>query len=147
MPSQFVPFVNLYKETARKEMSEEKVIPLGINSHVFVAETSQQASDEYYPTYSAMMNRIGKERGWQPMQREQFEAGRSSKGALLVGSPQQVIDKILYEHELFGNTRFLAQMSVGTMDHKKILKSMELFGTEVAPAVRKSIGKSSLAAM
>jgi probable LLM family oxidoreductase len=140
MPSQFVPFINLYKETF-KEYQKTESIPLGINSHVYVAETSQQASDEYYPTYSAIMNKIGRERGWQQMAREHFEGGRSPKGALLVGSVQQVIDKILYEYELFGHTRFLAQMSVGTMDHKKILKSMELFGTRVVPAIRKAIQK------
>lgn len=138
MPAQFVPFVNLYKETA----AEHGFTPqLGINSHVYVADDSQQAGDELYPAYSAMMNKIGRERGWQSMQRAHFEGSRSAKGALVVGSPQQVIDKILYEHEIFGNTRFLAQMSMGTMDHKKILRSIELFGTVVAPAVKKAVGK------
>lgn len=138
MPSQFVPFVNLYKETS----IESGFTPqLGINSHVYVADESQQAGDEFYPAYSDMMNKIGRERGWQPMQRSHFEGSRSAKGALLVGSPQQVIDKILYEHELFGNTRFLAQMSMGTMDHKKIMRSIELFGTKVAPMVKKAVGK------
>lgn len=135
MPAQFVPFIDLYKESAREHGNTPK---LGINSHVYVADDSQQAGDDFFPAYSAMMNKIGRERGWQPMARGHFEASRSAQGALLVGSPQQVIDKILYEHELFGHTRFLAQMSMGTMDHKKILKSIELFGTQVAPAVRKA---------
>ncbi|HET9054826.1 MAG TPA: LLM class flavin-dependent oxidoreductase, partial [Cyclobacteriaceae bacterium] len=141
MPERFVPFVNLYKQTARDAGQDLSSLPLGINSHVFVAETSQQAGDDYYATYAAMMNRIGRERGWPALTREQFDASRSAKGYLMVGSVQQVIDKILYEHELFGNTRFLAQMSVGIMDHQKILKSMELFGTQVAPAVRKALNK------
>jgi alkanesulfonate monooxygenase SsuD/methylene tetrahydromethanopterin reductase-like flavin-dependent oxidoreductase (luciferase family) len=85
------------------------------------------------------MSRIGRERGWQPMQREHYEMMREPKGALLVGSPQQVIDKILYEYELFGHTRFLAQIGVGTMPHDKLLRAIELFGTVVAPAVRKAI--------
>jgi alkanesulfonate monooxygenase SsuD/methylene tetrahydromethanopterin reductase-like flavin-dependent oxidoreductase (luciferase family) len=85
------------------------------------------------------MNRIGRERGWQPFSRQQFDHSRSSQGALMVGSPQQVIDKILYEHSLFGHTRFLAQMSLGDIDHSKILKSIELFGNVVAPAVRKAL--------
>jgi probable LLM family oxidoreductase len=140
MPERFVPFVNLYKETAKQTGRDLGTLPLGINTHVFVSETSQRAADDYYPSYAAMMNNIGRERGWPSLSREQFDANRSSKGYLMVGSVQEVIDKILYEYQLFGHTRFLAQMSVGTVDHKKILKSMELFGTKVAPAVRKAIG-------
>lgn len=137
MPAQFVPFTQLYKDTA----AEHGFTPqLGINSHVYVADDSQQAGDEFYPAYSAMMNKIGRERGWQPMQRAHFDASRSAKGALVVGSVQQVVDKILYEHEIFGNSRFLAQMSMGTMDHKKIMHSIELFGTQLAPRVRKAVG-------
>lgn len=139
MPERFVPFVNLYKQTAQEAGRDLKSLPLGINTHVFISETSQQAGNDYYPTYAAMMNRIGRERGWPPLSQEQFDANRSAKGYLMVGSVQQVIDKILYEHELFNHTRFLAQMSVGTVDHKKILKSMELFGTKVAPVIRKAV--------
>ena len=73
------------------------------------------------------------------MGRSQFEMGRSPRGALLVGSPEEVIEKILYEHELFGNRRFMAQISVGTMAHEKVMRAIELFGTEVAPAVRKEV--------
>lgn len=138
-PEQFVSFTNLYKNTAEKAGQDMSRLQLGINSHVYVAEDSQQAGDEFYPSYSVMMNRIGRERGWPPLSRQQFEYSRSARGALLVGSPQQVVDKILYEHELFGNTRFLAQMSVGLMPHDKIMKSIELFGNIVAPAVRKAL--------
>jgi len=138
-PERFVPFVNLYKETARQVGRDGNDLPLGINTHVYIADTSQKAGDEYYPTYAAMMNRIGRERGWPPLSREQFDVSRSPKGYLMVGSVQQVIDKILYEHELFNHTRFLAQMSVGTMDHRQVLKSMELFGTQVVPEVRKAL--------
>lgn len=141
MPANFVPFINLYKEAAREIGRDVSSLPLGINSHVYVSTTSQAAGDEYYPTYAAMMNRIGRERGWPPLSREQFEASRSPKGYLMVGSVQQVIDKMLYEYELFRHTRFLAQMSVGTMDHKKILQSIELFGTKVAPVVRKAVAE------
>ncbi|MBS1508340.1 MAG: LLM class flavin-dependent oxidoreductase [Bacteroidetes bacterium] len=141
MPANFVPFINLYKESAREVGRDINSLPLGINSHVYVSTSSQAAADEYYPTYAAMMNRIGRERGWPPLSREQFEANRSPKGYLMVGSVQQVIDKMLYEYELFHHTRFLAQMSVGTMDHKKILQSIELFGTQVAPVVRKYVAE------
>ena len=116
-------------------------LPISINSHTYVAQTSQQASDEYFPTYAAMMNRIGRERGWSAMTREQFEAGRSPRGALLVGDPEQVAEKILFEHELFGNERFMAQISVGAMPHDKVMRAIELFGTDVAPTVRKELGR------
>ena len=112
-------------------------LPLSINSHTYVTETSQQAGDEYFPTYAAMVNRIGRERGWSTMTRGQFEAGRSPRGALLVGSLEQVVEKILFEQELFGHERFIAQISVGTMPHDKVMRGIELFGTEGAPAVRR----------
>lgn len=139
MPERFVPFVDLFRDSAKEAGYAN--LPLGINSHVYIADDSQQAADEFYPAYSAMMNRIGQERGWSPIMREHFEGMRSPKGSLVVGSPQQVIDKILYEHELFRNTRFLAQMSVGTMPHDKILHAIELYGTKVAPVIRKSVGQ------
>lgn len=140
-PERFVPFVNLFRESATK--SGHQNIGLGINSHAYVAGTSQEAGDDFFGPYAAMMNKIGRERGWTPMGRPDFEAMRSPMGSLVVGSPQEVIDKILYEYELFGHSRFLAQMSVGIMPHQKILKSIELFGTEVAPAIRKEIGSAT----
>lgn len=139
MPGQFVSFINLYKNAFAKNERNTKPMQLGINSHVYVADSSERAAKEFYPSYSVMMNRIGRERGWSPLSVNQFEYMRSEKGSLVVGSPQQVIDKILYEHELFGNTRFLAQMSMGDMPHQQILRSIELFGTVVAPAVRKAL--------
>lgn len=137
MPARFAPLTNLYKETAIKAGHTADSLQLGINSHVFIADTSQQAADEFYPSYAAVMTKLGRERGWNPMNRQQYEMMRSNEGSLLVGSPQQVTDKILYEYELFGNTRFLAQMSVGSMPHDKLMHSIELLGTKVAPEVRK----------
>jgi alkanesulfonate monooxygenase SsuD/methylene tetrahydromethanopterin reductase-like flavin-dependent oxidoreductase (luciferase family) len=84
------------------------------------------------------MTRIGRERGWPPTTREQVEAGRTPRGHLFVGSPQEVIDKILFQHEIFGHQRFLAQLGVGTLPHAKIMHAIELLGTIVAPAVRKA---------
>jgi alkanesulfonate monooxygenase SsuD/methylene tetrahydromethanopterin reductase-like flavin-dependent oxidoreductase (luciferase family) len=85
------------------------------------------------------MDKIGKERGWSPMSRQQFDSSIELHGANVVGSPQQVIDKILHQYQIFGHDRFLIQMSVGSIPHKKLLRSIELFATEVAPAVRKAI--------
>jgi hypothetical protein len=76
---------------------------------------SQRAGDEYFPTYASMMNRIGRERSWSAMTRGQLEAGRWPRGALLAGSSEEVAEKIPFEHDIFGNGRFMAQISVGTM--------------------------------
>lgn len=138
-PDRFVPFVNLYRDTAKNTGHAMEHLPLGINSIAYIADSSQKAADEFFPSYAAMMNRIGRERGWSPITREQFDHMRSAKGSLIVGSPEEVIDKILYEYELFQHNRFLAQMSVGNMPHQKIMRSIELFGTQVAPTVRKEI--------
>jgi probable LLM family oxidoreductase len=144
-PERFAPLAELYREAARGVGHDPGRLPISINSHTYVAETSRQASDEYFPTYAAMMNRIGRERGWAPMSRGQFEAGRSPRGALVVGSPEEVVEKILFEHELFGHERFMAQISVGTMPHARVMRAIELFGTEVAHAVRKELGRRSAA--
>ena len=138
-PAQFAPHVKLYREAARRAGHDPASLPLSINSHAFVADTAEQARDEFYPTYAQMMNRIGRERGWSGMTRKQFDALCAPGGALLVGSPQEVIDKIIYEHEIFGNQRFSAQMTVGPMPHDKVMRSIELFGTVVAPAVREAL--------
>jgi probable LLM family oxidoreductase len=142
-PERFAPLASLYREAASQAGHDPVRLPISINSHAYVAQTSRQAGDEYFPAYAAMMNRIGRERGWSAMTREQFEAGRSPRGALVVGSPEQVAEKILFEHELFGHQRFMAQMSVGTMPHEKVMRAIELFGTEVAPAVRKELARRS----
>jgi probable LLM family oxidoreductase len=135
-PERFVPLVDLYRESARQAGHDPERLPVGINSHTYVADTSQQAADEFFPAYSSMMNRIGAERGWSPMTRRQFDVLRSPRGALMVGSPQEVVEKILFQHELFGHSRFLGQISVGGLPHAQVTRAIELLGTEVAPAVR-----------
>ncbi|GAB3933818.1 Atu2307/SP_0267 family LLM class monooxygenase [Larkinella terrae] len=138
-PDRFVPFINLFRQSARNAGHDVSQLPLGINSHFYVADDSQQAANELFPPYESMMNRIGRERGWSPLGRDQFEYMRQY-GPLLVGSPQQIIDRILKFHELFQNTRYLAQVIGGhQIPHSKILHSIELFGSKVAPAVRKAL--------
>ncbi|MFI5186542.1 MAG: LLM class flavin-dependent oxidoreductase [Chitinophagales bacterium] len=137
MPARFVPLVQLYRNIYTKAGHDISKMQLSINSHTYISDDEQQARDEFYPPYSEVMNRIGRERGWPPGTREQFDASTDLQGALLVGSPQEVIDKILYQHELFGHTRFLAQMSLGAMPHDKILHALELLGTKVAPVIKK----------
>jgi probable LLM family oxidoreductase len=138
-PRRFTPFVDLFRESATQAGLDPPAV--GINSHTYVAASSTQAADEFFPSYAAMMNAIGRERGWPPIDRRQFDALRSPDGALLVGSPDEVAEKILAQHELFRHDRFLAQMSVGTIPHASALRSIELFGTEVAPRVRAEVAR------
>jgi probable LLM family oxidoreductase len=144
MPERFVPFIELYRNAGRRAGHDPTELLVGINSHTYIADTSQRAADEFFPSYAETMSRIGQERGWSPTTRAQFDALRSPRGALLVGSPEEVIDKILFQHELFGHQRFLAQMSVGTMPHKNVMRSIELFGTRVVPVVRREISKKNV---
>lgn len=133
---QFVPLINLYRKTWNDNGHDPKKIQIGINCHVYISDTDQQAADEYYGPYAEVMSGIGRERGWGPMNRMGYEQMRSPKGSLLVGSPTTVIEKIKYIRSIFQNTRFLAQMSVGPMPHQQIMRSIELFGNVVAPAIR-----------
>ena len=138
-PERFVPFVDLYREAWAKAGRDPTALQVSINSHGFIADTDAAAAEAAFPPYMHQMGKIGRERGWPPPTRRQFDAEISRQGALLVGDPQRVIDKILWEHELFGMTRFLLQFSVGTMPHRDLLRCIELYGTVVAPAVRKAL--------
>ncbi|HZS23773.1 MAG TPA: LLM class flavin-dependent oxidoreductase [Gaiellaceae bacterium] len=136
-PERFAPFAEIHRRAA--EQAGRPRPALSINSHGFVAPTGEEAADIAFPGHETMMNRIGRERGWPPLRRADFDASRGLRGALFVGSPEEVVEKILFQHELFGHDRFLVQFSVGSVPHRELLRSIELFGTEVAPAVRKAI--------
>jgi len=138
-PERFAPFAEIHREAARR--AAHAPLPLSINSHTYVAETSERAADEFFPSYAAMMNAIGRERGWSPIGRREFDELRSPRGALVVGSPQEVVEKILFQHEIFGHDRFLAQISVGTMPPRDVLGANEALGPEVAPAVREEVAR------
>ena len=138
MPERFAPFAELHRRAA--EAAGIPVPPaLSINSHGYVADTSQQAADEAFPSLAAMMNRIARERGFAAMDRASFEASRTLRGANFVGSPSEVVEKMLFQHEIFGHRRFLLQMIGGGMPHERIMRSIELLGTQVAPAVRRAL--------
>jgi probable LLM family oxidoreductase len=132
-PEQFVPFAELHRRAA--EEAGYGRLPLSINSHGYVGDF-----DDFFPAYAEMMTTIGRERGWAPMQRQDFDALRTRRGALVVGSPEEVVEKILFQHELFGHDRFLMQTSVGSLPHADVLRSIELLGTQVAPTVRVAVG-------
>lgn len=138
-PAQFAPLVELYRQTAESAGHDPAQLPLSINSHGYLADNSKQAIDEAFPSFQLVMNKIGRERGWPPMTRAQFEASCALQGANFVGSPDDVIEKILYQHEIFGHQRLLLQLSVGTMPHAQVMHAVELLGTRVAPVVRKEI--------
>jgi probable LLM family oxidoreductase len=138
-PERFGPLVRLYRDTARQAGRDPAALDVGINSHGWIAEDSATAANEAWPPYAEVMSRIGRERGWPPADRARFEAERGARGALLVGSPDEVTEKILFEHSVFGMHRFLLQLTVGPMPHDRVLKAIELYGTKVAPAVRREV--------
>jgi probable LLM family oxidoreductase len=140
LPERFAPLAELYRESARRAGHDADRLPLSINCHAYLAEDSQQAADEYYSSYAYVMSRIGRERGWPPTTREQFDAMRTPRGALAVGTADEVIEKVLFHHRLFGHSRVMFQISVGTLPHDRVLRAIELIGTEVAPALRRELG-------
>ncbi|HEX9938786.1 MAG TPA: LLM class flavin-dependent oxidoreductase [Longimicrobium sp.] len=143
MPERFAPLVQLYRDAGARAGHPAEQLRVGINSHAYLADDSRRAADEFFPSYAQVMTRIGRERGWPPTTREQFEAMRGPRGSLLVGSPQEVVDKILFQHEIFRNDRFLAQLTVGSMPHAQTMHAIELLGTQVAPAVRRALASSA----
>ncbi len=141
--ARFRPLVELYRAAAAESNQRPKV---GIASHGFIADSSRKAADIAFPAFKLQMDRIGAERGWPPLTREAFEAGRGPHGADFVGTPDEVAEKILRQHELFGHERFLLQLTVGTIPHRHVLRAIELYGGEVAPRVRKALGRERSAA-
>ena len=139
-PTQYVPFAELHRESAQQAGHDVAALQLAINCHLHVADTAEQARNEFFPPYSQLMNRIGRERGWSPMDRRHFDYLCGPQGPLLVGAPQDIIAKLLYQHELFNNTRFLAQLVIEGISPQSVLRSIELLGTQVAPAVRAVLG-------
>ena len=144
LPERFAPFAELHRRAAAEAGHEPPA--LSINSHGFVAATAREAVDVSYGPFATMMDRIGRERGWPPMTPQTFEAARSRRGANFVGTPAEVVEKILFQHEIFGHQRFLLQLSVGTIPHDRLMRAIELFGTEVAPVVRDEVARRTAAA-
>lgn len=141
----FVPLVDLYREAWSRAGHDPAAARIAINTHAFVGATVQEADAAFAAPYLVGMNRIGRERGWPPSGRREYEALRSPGGALAVGSPEQVAEKILLGHELFGHQRYIGQMSMGAVQHRDVLRSMELFGTRVAPLVREEVARRTAA--
>ena len=141
VPERFAPLAHLYREAAQRAGHEPAALPISINSHGFLADNSQQAADDYFPSFAIVMNKIGRERGWAPITRQQFEASRTLRGSDFVGAPDEIVEKILFQHAIFGHQRLLLQLGVGTIEHAKVMRAVELLGTQVAPVVRREIAQ------
>ncbi len=141
MPERFVPLVELYRDAGAQAGHDPSQLVVSINSHGFLADTAQQAADDYYPSATIVMNKIGRERGWPPATRQQLEAGKTLRGADFVGSPAEIVEKILFQYDLFQHQRLLLQLGIGTIEHVKVMHAVELLGTKVAPVVREEIAR------
>lgn len=138
-PVQFKPLFEYYKNAYKQFGHDMNKFQVGVHMHAFFGDDSKQTADEYYPVYSSQMDRIGSSRGWPPYQPQQYEQGRKRNGHLIIGDANTAIDKILYLHELFGLTRFSAHMDVGGPSHTSLMKSIEIFGTMIAPKLREAL--------
>lgn len=145
-PHRFAPFFDLYRQSAEKAGVDPKQLKTSINVHGFIHDTVESAADIFYAPQAVVMDRIGRERGWGPTNRAQFDASRGPRGALFVGDPETVAEKIVAMHGIFKNDRFLMQMAIGPMPHVEIMRGIELFGTKVAPLVRKALTEKASAA-
>jgi probable LLM family oxidoreductase len=144
-PARFGPLADLYREAGRRAGVAADKLLVGINGHGFLADTAEAATHAFFAPYAEVMSRVGRERGWPPLSRAQFDQGCGSRGHLMVGTPDQAIAKILAQHEVFRHDRYLMQMAVGDQPQAAILRSIELLGTVVAPKVRAELAKRKVA--
>jgi probable LLM family oxidoreductase len=136
-PAQFKPLFDYYRKAYEQYGHNKEKFRVGVHMHAFFGENSKEVADYYYPVYSSQMDRVGKSRGWPAYHPSQYVTGRSSKGHLVIGDANEAVEKILHMKEMFGLTRFSAHMDVGGPAHDKMMKSIEIFGTRIAPEVRK----------
>ncbi len=141
-PQRFKPLVDIYRQAGKEAGHSLDALKVGVTGHVYIAETTQQAKDEFYPYYSNYWYYVNRQRGFgRKMSREEFEQMADPDTALFVGSPEQIVEKVLHQHELYGHTRFLAQVDIGGLPYDKVARNIELLATEVAPQIRKAINK------
>ncbi|HYL98132.1 MAG TPA: LLM class flavin-dependent oxidoreductase [Blastocatellia bacterium] len=143
-PKRFRPLIDLYRETGRRAGHGPEKLTVGLHAIGFLGDTTKQAADDFYPGYAHTFTEIGKERGWPPTTRAQFDAVRGPTGALIIGDPERVAEKILYVNEALGGlTRITFQMGVSALPHQKMLRSIELLGTRVVPIIKKEFAGAS----
>jgi probable LLM family oxidoreductase len=138
-PERFVPFFDLYRQNALKTGRHPAEGRLSLNMHGFVAHSTEAAKDIFFGPQAEVMNRIGRERGWPPTSRAQFEQAAGPHGNLVIGNPEVVAEKIVSLHKLFAMDRIMIQMAIGTLPHREQLRAIELIGTKVAPMVRAAV--------
>ena len=137
----FRPLIDLYREAGRRAGHSPDHLKVGIHSLGYVAETTQQAADDFFPGYARAFTDVGKERGWRPVTRADFDAQRGSQGALIIGDPDEVVKKIIrHSKALGGISRITFQMNAASLPHVKLMRAIELIGTQVAPALREELG-------
>jgi probable LLM family oxidoreductase len=143
-PRRFRPLIDLYRETGRRAGHGPEKLMVGLHAIGFLGDTTQQAADDFYPGYAHSFTEIGKERGWPPTTRAQFDAVRGPTGALIIGDPERVAEKILYVNEALGGlARITFQMGVSALPHQKMLRSIEFLGTRVVPIIKKEFAGAS----
>lgn len=140
-PLRFAPLVELYKRAAKEAGHDPSKLTVATHSHGFVAESTDVAVEKFFPPTQRAMNVLGRERGWAPYTRAVFDEARSLEGALYVGDPKTVAEKIIFLRKKVGVTRFLLHVPVGSMPHEDVMRAIELLGTEVAPMVREEVAK------
>lgn len=137
----FRPLIDLYREAGRRAGHSPDQLKVGLHSLGYVAETTQQAADDFFPGYARAFTDVGKERGWRPVTRADFDAQRGSQGALIIGDPDEVVKKIIrHSKALGGISRITFQMNAASLPHVKLMRAIELIGTQVAPALREELG-------
>jgi probable LLM family oxidoreductase len=143
-PARFAPLADLHRKALVQGGFDPGSAPLAVHAHGYVASTAEQAASEYYPSYARAMTLLGRERGWGPMTRDAFDGMRSADGSLVLGDPEQVAEKIVGIQQALGIDRFMLHISVGTLPHAAVLKSIELLGTQVAPLVAQALAVPSI---
>ena len=147
-PHRFRSLIENYREAGRRAGHSPDQLKVGIHSLGYVAETSSKAADDFFPGYARSFSEIGKERGWPPVTRAHFDALLGPTGALIVGDPETVAEKILRVNESLGGiSRLTFQMSVADLPHAKLMRAIELLGTRVAPLVRAALAPSTSEAL
>lgn len=140
-PIQFASLVQLYKRAAAQAGHDVSKLVVGSHSHGFLARSTEEAADKFFPSTQAAMNVLGRERGWGHYDRASFDFARSFEGALYVGDPETVAKKIIHLRKRVGITRFMLHVPVGSMPHGEVMGAIELLGKEAAPIVREEIAR------
>jgi probable LLM family oxidoreductase len=134
----FKPLIDLYREAGKRAGYLPNQLKVGVHSLGYVAETTKEAADDFFPGYRHTFNEVGKERGWPPVTRMDFDAQRGPEGALLIGDPDEVVEKIKRHNKILGGiSRITFMMNPASLPHAKLMRAIELIGTHVAPAIRK----------